>query len=326
MDTKYENNTIKPPFEEGIYYFRKQDSKVTPIHCNLFGDDELFCISVAVLIMERLFKNLGRADAVKAAYKEFLEETKKPSGGNPYEVETVDRRFRAFLFEWKLYTEHWKSYILDLKESVWPDEFITGYQDLYIKLMSEAFKDSDFVVAHILRNYVSHANDAINRSHVDGMNNQFCIYRATLEKFLQDSIDKASNNKRKKELKEQRNILKKQDELIDLSAVGNKAMAWLEKCEKALLDYQVAEPQLLQACSILTQAKQRIDEADIQSDVWELWTLRPMHLDHQGFHSFSLRADVDGQEFIYTYYRNRLNWIGYVAIISYLMGLIKKSG
>ncbi len=325
MDTKYEENAIKHPFEDGIYYFKKQDSKVTPIRCNFFGDDELYRISVAVLIMERLFKNLGRSEAVKAAYKEFLEETKKPSGGNPYEVETVDRRFRAFLFEWKLYTEHWKSYIFDLKEFVWPDEFITGYQDLYIKLMSEAFKDSDFVVVHILRNYVSHANDAINRSHVDGMNNQFCMYRATLEKFLQDSIDKTSNNKRKKELKEQLNILKMQDELIDLSAVANKAMAWLEKCEKVLLDYQVAEPQLLQACNILTQVKQRIDEANIQSDVWEFWTTQPMYLDHQGFHSLSLQANIDGKEIILTYYRNRFNWVGYGAIISYLMGLIEKS-
>ncbi len=321
MDTKYEEHTITPPFKEGIYYFRQQNGQVTPIRCTLFRDDELFRIGTAVLIMERLFKNLGRSEAVKEAYKEFFAETKKPSGGNPYEVETVDRRFRSFIFEWKLYTEHWKVYLFDLKESVWPDEFVVGYQDLYKKLMDKAFKNSDFVIAHILRNYVSHANDAINYSHVDGENNQFGIYRASLESFLQDSIEKTSNNRRKEKLRGQLNILKKQGEQIDLSIVADKAMAWMEKCEKTLLDYQVTEPQLLQACNILTQSKQRIDEADIQSNVWELWSLQPMYLDHQGFHSLSLQANIDGQEIIYTYYRNRLNWIGYKAIIGYLMRL-----
>lgn len=325
METSCEKNITEPSFKDGVYYFRKQDSQVTPIRCNLFSDDELFRVGIAVLIMERLFKNLGRSEAVKAAYEEFIEETKKPSSDNPYEVETVDRRFRAFAFEWKLYTEHWKSYIFDLDESVWPDEFVAGYKDIYRKLMGEAFGNPDFVVAHILRNYVSHANDAINRSHVDGTNNKFCIYRTTLEKFLQGSIDKTSNSRRKDELQDQLNILKTQDELIDLSIAAEKAMVWLEKCEKTLLDYQVAEPQLLQACNILTKVKQRIDEANIQSDVWEFWTTQPMYLDHQGFHSLSLQANIDGKEIILTYYRNRLNWVGYGAIISYLMGLIEKS-
>lgn len=318
-------NPTDPPFKSGIYYFgEKEGNKVNPIRCNLFSDEEIFRISFSVLIMERLFKNLSRSEAVKAAYQEFIDEVKKPKGSNPYEVEAVDRRFRAFIFEWKLYTEHWKAYILDLNESVWPDQFVNDYQDLYKNLMDTAFQDSDFVIAHILRNYVSHANDAINNSHVDGGNNKFRIHRITLEQFLQNSIDKASG-RRKTDLQDQMNILKTQDVLIDLMIVAEKAMAWLEKCEKALLDYQVAELQLLQACNILSQAKQKIDESGIQSEVWELWTLQPMFLDHQAVHSFSLRAVIDGQEVIHTYYRNRLNWIGYTAVIGYVLNLIKEA-
>lgn len=316
-------NPTDPPFKSGIYYFgEKEGNKVNPIRCNLFTDEELFRISFSVLIMERLFKNLSRSESVKLAYQEFVDEVKKPSGSSPYEVEEVDRRFRAFIFEWKLYTEHWKAYISDLNESVWPDEFIAGYQDLFKTLMDTAFQDSDFVIAHILRNYVSHANEAINNSHVDGKNNKFGIHQVTLERFLQDSIAKTTG-RRKNELQDQMNILQTQDVLIDLVTVAEKAMVWLERCEKTLLDYQVAEPQLLQACNILSQARQEIDESGIQSAVWEMWSLQPLYLDHQAVHTFSLRAAINGQEVIHTYFRNRLNWIGYEAIIGYILHLIK---
>ena len=317
------NCPTDPPCREGIYYFTKNGNQVNPIRCSIFSDDELIRINFSILIMERLFKNLRRSEAVNAAYKEFRDEAKKPSGENPYEIEEVDRRFRAFLFEWKLYTEHWKAYILDLNESVWPYEFIAGYQTLNKKLMHEAFTCSDFVIAHILRNYVSHANAAIDDSHVDGRGTKFSIYRATLEKFLQGTICRATGKKRK-ELQSQLCILQTQEELMDLATIADKAIAWQIAYEKALLDYQVVEPQLIQACNILMQAKQKIDESCIKSDVWEFWTLQPIYLDHQGLHSFTMQANINGQVVTYVYYRNRVNWIGYEAVVSYLMGIIPK--
>lgn len=322
MPGNYIINPTDPPFKNGIYYFTKHDHQVNPIRCTLFADEELFRIDVAVQIMERLFKNLERSSAVQDAYDEFMTETKKPNGGSAYETEAVDRRFRAFLFEWKMYTEHWKNYIFDLGESVFTDEFVAGFQDLYRNIMDAAFKDAAFVTAHVLRNYVSHANDAINNSHIDGKDNKFRIYRVTLEKFLQTSIDKLSG-KKKTELEEQLQIIQAQDELIDLTVVAEKAMAWLRQCETALMNYQI-EPQLLQACNVLSQAKQKIDEAEIKSDVWEIWRLHPFYLDHAPVHSFTVRATIDGQEVHHTYYTNRLNWIGYAAIVAYIMGLVEK--
>lgn len=316
-------NPTDPPFKNGIYYFAKEGHKINPIRCTLFSDDEIFRIDVAVQIMERLFKNLERSTAVQEAFDEFVEETKKPHGAKVYEVESVDRRFRAFLFEWKLYTEHWRNYIFDLGESVFTDEFVTGFQDLYKNLMKTAFSDSAFVSAHVLRNYVSHANDAINNSHVDGKDNKFRIYRATLEKFLQGSIDKLGG-KKKTELEEQLQIIQTQDELIDLAVVAEKAMIWLRQCETALMNYQI-EPQLLQACNILTNAKQKIDEAGLSGDGWEIWRLQPFYLDHAAIHSFTVRATIEGQLVEHTYYTSHLNWLGYEAVTAYIMGLIKKA-
>lgn len=319
----YTINPTDPPLKDGIYYFTKRDRQVTPIRCTFFTDEELFQIDAAVQIMERLFKNLERSTGVKEAYDEFIAETKKPKGGRPYETEAVDRRFRAFIFEWKMYTEHWKNYIFDLGESVFPDEFIVGFQELYKNLMNSAFKDSAFVIPHVLRNYVSHANDAINNSHVDGKDNKFRIYRQTLEKFLQISIGK-THGKKKTELEEQLRIIEAQSDLIDLTVVAENSMAWLRQCETALMNYQI-EPKLLQACNILGQAKQKIDESGIQSEVWEIWRLIPFYLDHTVLHSLTLRATIDGQHMEYTYFTNRLNWIGYAAVIAYVRGLVEKA-
>lgn len=310
-----------PPFKNGIYYYTKKDNPIHPTRCELFDDEELLRISVAAQIMEHLFKNLERSSAVRKAFDDFINETKKPKSSNMYEVEEVDRLFRFFITEWKMYTEHWKKYIFKLEDSVFPKDFAVGFQQLYNNIIDSAFKDPDFVMAHTLRNYVSHSDTAIQSSHIDGISNKYKIHRVTLERFLKDSISKLSG-KKKRGVEEQLIIIEEQDELIDLAMVAEKAMVWLDKCETVFMTYQI-EPQLIQSCNILAEAKQRIDKAGIASDVWEIWSLEPFCLDQASIHSFTIRAKA-GEPIEYTYYNIRLNWIGYNAVISYIIGLANK--
>lgn len=132
-------NTVELP--NGLYYFTKEGNQYTPHKCPLFDDEELFRLNAAVQIMKRFFKNLKRSFASSEAYNEFVEAAHSVKSDNPYARAEVDRRFRAFIFEWKLYTEHWKNYIKEIGDSVYLDEFVVGYNDLFKSLMDEAFPD-----------------------------------------------------------------------------------------------------------------------------------------------------------------------------------------
>ena len=61
-------------------------------------------------------------------------------------------------------------------------------------------------MAHVIRNYVSHANDAIESSHI-GDENKFWIYKTSLLNFLDDSIAKEKTDYRKNQLMVQKAVL-----------------------------------------------------------------------------------------------------------------------
>lgn len=79
--------------------------------CELFSDEEIKSISNAATILERIFDNLNRLDAAKEAYQEFKAELESLLSNDQFAIATVDRRFRAYVFEWKLFLDHWKKYI-----------------------------------------------------------------------------------------------------------------------------------------------------------------------------------------------------------------------
>lgn len=312
------------PVLNGMYYFRKDGRQVKPIKCTLFNEEEIFRISTSVQIMKRLFKNLDRSHAVQQAYSEFVEEAKKPNSENPYERAEVDRRFRAFIFEWKLYTEHWKNYIYDLDESVYLDEFVAGYKDLYNKLMDAAYKDEKFLTAHVIRNYASHANEVVTHSHI-GDENEYYIGRDHLVKFLNANIEKTNGSRRKQQLEDQKNAIVAHEEYINLETVAKDAMEYIRQIETALMNYQM-EPQTIQATLILTDAKRRIDDAGMESEIWELLSPVPfMMIDHSSYQTLDLKAVIDGKEVSQTIFRERLNWIGYQAIMDYLKQIVARA-
>lgn len=307
----------------GIYYFVKDGDKFNPVKCTLFNDEEELRIEVSVQIMKRLFKNLNRSIAAEDAFKEFIEATKSLKSDNPFEMGTVDRRFRAFIFEWKLYTEHWKNYIKELEDSAYPDDFVTGYNDLFTQLMDEAFQKSYFVVAHVIRNYVSHANSAVHHAHVDGEKNKFYIDRDVLTAFLDDSIQK-SHGRKKENLQNQLSFIQPLDKCIDLVTVAENAMKFLRSIETYLMNYQLDE-QTLQAVNILTKAKERIDEAGLDQPFWQIIKPVPITvIDHSSVQSMTLERVVDGKKIHKTLFLERVNWIGYEAIRLYIAQIIER--
>lgn len=312
------------PILNGIYYFKRNGNQVTPVKCRLFNYEEEFRIETAVHIMDRLFGNLNRSVAAGEAFDEFIEETSKPNSDNPFAREIVDRRFRSFIFEWKLYTEHWKKYIYELDDSAYLDEFVAGYKDLFKQLMDYAYKNSDFVLAHVIRNYISHANDAIHHSHIDGKNNQFFAKRDILIAFLNESIGKAKG-KQKTNLESQLSLIQGQEELLDLAVVAEKAMDQLRIIETALMNYQL-EPQTLQSINILLDAKRKIDEAGIENDLWEILRPEPVIMtDHSSVNSITMETTIHGEKIRQTIYRKRMNWIGYEAMASYVTNIVLRA-
>ena len=97
--------------------------------CNLFDETETASIKTSVAVLNRYFTNLDRLDGVKDAYQEFKNELENLDSRNPRSKSTVDRRFRAFILEWKLFLDHFDRYVID------------GAQTGYWKGVSEAEKE-----------------------------------------------------------------------------------------------------------------------------------------------------------------------------------------
>lgn len=316
----------------GLYYLHSEPiidengqkhNQISPVKCDLFTDDELFEIDISAQILKRLFKNLNRSTATGLEYKEFIYEADHIKSDNYDAIQLVDRRFRSFILEWNLYFEHWKTYINELNDSVFTDEFVDGYKKLYQKLMQEYYNNKDFIVAHVIRNYIAHANDVVQHAHINLSGNEYYISKESLEDFLNRSIKATHNNKAKRNIEKQLMIIKSFDKWISLRAIANNAMRIMRSCEKSLMDYQI-EPQLLAACHYLNEAKRKIDEAGLGNEHFEILRSEPFYLDHGTFETITLiSTEKDGSEIKSVVYRERINWQGYQAVSQYIDQIIE---
>ena len=290
--------------------------------CTLFTDEETKEISNAAFVMEKLFKNIERSIAAEKAYNEFKDELRNLKSGDKYAIAEVDRRFCAYVMEFRLFLEHWKKYISDLKKI--NKHYGSIYEKLYSDVTHEAYDTcEEYVLAYCLRNYVVHAYDSIDSCYIDGYRNEVYISKKNILKINMP--------------KNARLVIQKQPELINLSVVAEKSLASLQKVQENLINYQINED-VVQAVLVLLNAKKRIDEAGFQSNFWMLIEdHKPqMVLDYKSGievcrvkdekgnavqeESKILPRMVSGVEIIPQF----LNWTAYTAIAGYVKRLLEQ--
>lgn len=318
----------KPEFQlSGLCYEDKTTSdgphkRISLKQCNLFNEIEIKSLSSAVATMEKLFSNIDRSIAAEEACREFVEELKSLTSDNKYDIAKVDRRFRAYVMEFRLFLDHWKKYISDIKKT--DNHYGGAYERLFNDITSEIYDSCDeYVLATVIRNYVVHGYDSINAIHVDGYNNRVYIERDNLFKIKMSASAKE--------------IVKKQPEKIDLVDIAEKSLESLNQVQEALMNFQITED-IGEASITLLDAKKRIDDANIKSDFWILIEgkepTKLMDYKHPVFiqrikdengnpvteEKKPLIPVVPGINLQFWH----LNWIGYVAVASYISNLWKK--
>ena len=293
--------------------------------CDLFSDDEVNSLLTAATVLERLFDNLNRLEATRDAYREFRLELDSLVSNDQFAIATVDRRFRAFVFEWKLFIDHWKKYIDDgaqtkhWKDKSGAEQYIEAYQKLYRDVTKNAYDScEEYVLATAIRNHVVHANNAVYASHVGPDGNGVCITR---DQLLSESNISAS----------QRDVIERQDELIDLAVVAEKSLSAAEQIMEELLDFQI-DLEYTQAALTLLEANEKINAVGIKSDRWMIFQPGEVSWEPSLTQSVTMRRlkDEEGKTvndppitmplmtpsvgMSYQY----LNWQGYIAFAGYL--------
>lgn len=236
--------------------------------CKLFNEEETISIKSAVSVLDRYFTNLDRLDGVKDAYQEFKDELKNLDSKNPRSKATVDRRFRAFILEWKLFLDHFDRYIKDGAQTGYWRGVSDAEKDVYLAAFRRYFDDvkdpqqqSDaFNLAAVIRNHVQHANDAIDRTDWK----KIFISR---DKLLADERVNTS----------QKTVLQKQAEFIDLETVADGAVEVIQRIHEQLLNFMV-DGETIDAAVTLLNAHNRIEEAGIKSDRWVICGLSEFEL------------------------------------------------
>ena len=78
-------------------------------------------------------------------------------------------RLRSYLFDWKLFLEHWKKYIDDGAQTVYwtnkagSDKYVKAYQKYYTDVTRNAYDSCpEYVLATAIRNHVAHDQKAIS--------------------------------------------------------------------------------------------------------------------------------------------------------------------
>ena len=238
---------------------------------------------------------------------------------------TVDRRFRAYVFEWKLFLDYWKKYIDDGAQTKhWKDlsgaeKYVAVYQKLYKDVTSSTYDScEEYVLATAIRNHVVHANNAVYSAHVGPDGNKVFISRDAL---LSESNISAS----------QRDAIKKQDGLIDLACVAEKSLSAAETVMEELLNFQI-DNENAEAALTLLNANAKIIDAGIQSDCWMIFRPGKVQWEPSLTQSITMQSVKDeagnpveepgitmplmtpavGLSYQY------LNWQGYIAFSGYL--------
>ena len=299
--------------------------------CKIFTPEEVERIEKAAVVMERLFENLFRLDAAKEAFQEYKDQLKFTTSGHSSERAVADRRFRAFILEWKLFLDHWKNYIENgAQTKYWADKsdaekYIAAYKLLYKDLIDEAEKCDAFVVAWAIRNHVAHADNAISWFPVDQNGAKALIAKSVL-------LERCNADRR---AQWQKDAIERQPDMIDLTAVGEQALAEADKIMEGLLQFQIDDDNTAAAVTLL-KAQTRIEEAGIKADRWMIffnngleWTLGQevgviqRVADENGEpvneEAKKVNVMVPGMKLSY----RALNWIGYVAFAGYFSHLVK---
>lgn len=308
-------------YGEGID-FTEPNNKGKLITCSLFDVDETKALSDAATVMEKAFSNMARSIAVHDAYKEFREELEKLKTGDNYNIAKVDRKFRAYVMEFKLFLDHWTKYISDLKKT--DKEYGTVYARLYKDVTTEAYDNcEEYAIATVLRNYVVHAYDSIDHIYVDGEKNKAYVLRDNLLRIHVSASAKS--------------IIQKQPEMIDLVYIAEKSLEALEKVQEKLIGYQFTDDTVNAAITLLS-AKKRIDEAGIKSNFWMLVEVQEPKqvLDYKNGIIMQRVKDLQGNPVqdekrvlplirhgVDIGYKN-LNWDGYLATACYVKSLWEK--
>lgn len=261
------------------------------IQCELFTDEETKSISCSISMMEKLFENIDRSIAAEEALTEFKEALLSLSSSNKYDLACVDRRFRAYVMEFRLFLDHWIKYIGDLKEDG------EVYKSIYKDVTSDVYDHNEsYVLATVIRNYVVHGYNSIDLAHIDRNNNVIYIYRDNLSK-----IDVA---------KSARLVIGRQSEYINLLSVAEESFKALQHVQEQLINYQITD-EVGQAAVTLLNAKKRIDDAGIMSDYWILI---------EGQQEKMIQwagAQRQGIDLAY----QPVNWTGYIAVAQYVVKL-----
>ena len=228
--------------------------------CTLFNEEEEDAIQEAGRILDRFFINVERMNAVIEAYQEFINDLHSLNSGGRDEIARLDRRFRAYVMEWRLFLDHWKKYIEDGAQTEgWSEneknDYIEAFKKLYDTVTKAAYESiQEYVVANPIRNHVVHANNSIYHAHVGVDGNQACISRDAL---LNDHHISAS----------QREIVEKLDEQIDLEWVADGSLKAMQEVNEAFIRYQI-DSDVITATVALVGAYERIRKEKIDAPMW----------------------------------------------------------
>lgn len=236
--------------------------------CDIFNEEETAAIKAAVAILNRYFVNLDRLDGVKDAYQEFKDELKNLDSNNPRSKATVDRRFRAFILEWKLFLDHFDRYIKDgAQTGYWKgvseaekQQYLAAFRRYFDDMKNPQQQSDAFNLAAVIRNHVQHANDAIDYT-------DWKKVFISRDKLLADEHVNSS----------QKAALRKQPEYIDLKVVADGAVDVIGKVHEQLLNFMV-DGETAEAALTLLNAHKRIEEDGIESDHWVICGLSEFEL------------------------------------------------
>ena len=236
-------------------------------------------------------------EATKEAYTEFKNELLSLKSDNRFNIARVDRRFRAYVMECRLFLDHWKKYIDDgAQTKSWPDDeekqqYVEGFQKLYEDTTTDAYENNpEYVIAHAVRNHVSHAANCIYAAHVGHDGNRVAISRDAL--LSEHKISKS-----------QREVVEKQDDYIDLKWVADGSMSAMQTVMETLIGYQI-DSDVVNATVVLIGAYERIKEAKIDAHIW-IYFGKQKIMDNGAI-------DIEYQKF---------DFDSYVAVARYLRGL-----
>ena len=281
----------------GVVNEINQHRGLTWKQCHLFNAEEKEAILQAVPILHAFLANLERLEATKETYTEFKNELHSLRSNNRFIISRVDRRFRAYVMEWRLFLDHWKKYIDDgAQTESWPDDeekqkYIEDFQKLYADTTMKAYENCpEYVIAYTIRNHVSHAANCVYAAHVGYDGNRVAISRDAL--LSEHKISKS-----------QREVVEKQDDYIDLEWVADGSMSAMQTVMETLIGYQI-DSNVVNATVALVGAYERIKEAGIDAHFWMYFGKQKI-MDNGAI-------DIEYQSF---------DFDSYVAVARYLRGL-----